>query len=47
MAAADDLTESMDKLDSHMNTYLMKAVASMSASNATKQTGKGGPAGNN
>ena len=47
VAAADDLTESMDNLDSHMTTHLMKAVATLGASNATKRTGKGGRAGGN
>ena len=47
VAAADDLTEAMDKLDSHMTTQLMKAVATLNASNATKRTGKGGPAEDN
>ena len=47
VAAADDLTEAMEKLDSHMTTQLMKAVATLSASNATKRTGKGGSAGDN
>ena len=45
VAATDDLTEAMDKLDSHMTTQLIKAVATLSAINATKRTGKGGPAG--
>ena len=40
VAAADDLTEAMDKLDSHMSTQLMKAVATLSVSTATKRTGK-------
>ena len=47
VAAADDLTEAMDKLDSHMTTQLMKAVATLSGSNATKRNGKGGPAEDN
>lgn len=42
--AADDLTEALDKLESHMSTQLMKAVATLSASNATRRSGKGGPA---
>lgn len=48
VAAADDLQESMNKLDTHLNTQLMKAVATLAASNATKRSGngkkKGGPA---
>lgn len=47
VAPADDLTETMDKLDSHMTTQLMKAVATLSASNTTKKAGKGGAAGSN
>ena len=44
LAAADDLTEPMEKLDLAMSTQLMKAVATLSASNATKRAGKGGAA---
>lgn len=44
VAAADDLTEPMEKLDTHITTQLMKAVATLSAGNATKRAGKGGPA---
>lgn len=44
VAAADDLTESLEKLDSHMATQLMKAVATLSASNATRRAGKSGAA---
>lgn len=47
VAAADDLNEAMDKLDSHMTTQLMKALGTLSASNATKWTWKGGAAGDN
>ena len=47
VAAADDLTQAMDKLYSHMTSQLMKAVATLSASNATTRTGKGFPAGDN
>lgn len=39
--AADDLDESLEKLDNLMATQLMKAVATLSASNATKRAGKG------
>lgn len=46
MAASEDLTEPLDTLSSHMTTQLMKAVATLSASNATKRSrGKGGSAG--
>ena len=45
IAAADDLQESMNKLETHLSTQLMKAVATLSASNATKRAGKGGVAG--
>lgn len=44
MVAADDLVESIDKLDSHMNSQLMKAVATLSASNATRRAGNGATA---
>jgi len=45
--AADDLVGPLEKLDTHMSTQLMKAVATLSASNATKRAGKGGAAGDN
>lgn len=41
VTAADDLDASLEKLESHMATQLMKAVATLSASNATKRAGKG------
>ena len=44
VAADDDLTEAMEKPDTHMTTQLKKAVATLSASNATKRDRKGGPA---
>lgn len=44
VAAADDLSEPLEKLDSHMATQLMKAVANLSASNATKRAGRGSAA---
>lgn len=45
MAASEDLVEPLETLASHMSTQLMKAVATLSASNATKRAnGKGGPA---
>lgn len=45
MAASDDLDEPLETLQSHMTSQLMKAVAKLSASNATKRVkGKGGPA---
>ena len=47
VAASDDLSEAMDKFDSHMTTQPMKAVATLCASNETKRTEKGGPAGDN
>lgn len=47
VAAADDLTEGMDKLDSHKTIQLMIVVATLSASIATKWTGKGGATGDN
>ena len=39
--AADDLQDSMAKLETHMSTQLMKAVATLAASNATKRSGGG------
>lgn len=44
MAPADDLDEAVTKLETHMTTQLMKAVASLSATNAVKRTGKDGAA---
>ena len=45
VAAADDLDGPLGELESHMTTQLMKAVATLSASNPTKRTnGKGGAA---
>lgn len=44
VAAADDLEEPLETLESHMATQMMKAVATLSASNATKRAGKGGAA---
>lgn len=40
VVASEDLVDAMAKLDSHMSTQLMKAVATLSASNATKRSGK-------
>ena len=37
--ASDDLIERMERLESHMATQLMKAVATLSASNSTKRAG--------
>lgn len=46
VAASDDLVEPLEKLETHLSTQLMKAVATLSASNATKRAGgKGGAAG--
>lgn len=42
--ASDDLDESLLKLEGHMNNQLMKAVATLSASNATRRAGGGAPA---
>lgn len=42
VACADDLQESMGKLESHFSTQLMSAVATLSDSNATKRDGRGG-----
>lgn len=45
--ASDDLIESTEKLDTHMSMQLMKAVATISASNATNRAGKGNVASDN
>jgi hypothetical protein len=45
VAASDDLDDALDKLDSHMETQLMKAVASLSATNAVKRGSGDGAAG--
>lgn len=42
VAFAADLEEPLERLDSHMATQLMKAVATLHASNATKRSKKGG-----
>ena len=44
VAAADDLTETLSQLESHMNTQIMKAVVTLSASNATKRAKGNGAA---
>jgi hypothetical protein len=40
--ASDDLVDVMKKLDMHMATQLMKAAASLHATNAVKRSGDGG-----
>ena len=40
VTAADDLSKPLEKLDGHMATQLMKAVATLSASNAMKRAGR-------
>lgn len=45
VSAADDLEEPLERLDNHKTTQLMKAVATLSASNATKRSKKGGDGG--
>jgi hypothetical protein len=42
--ATDDLHDVMEKLDMHMATQLMKASASLHATNAVKRSGDGGAA---
>jgi hypothetical protein len=42
--ATDDLDEVMEKLDTHKATQLMKAAASLHATNAVKRSGDGGAA---
>jgi hypothetical protein len=44
-AAADNLDDALEKLDSHMATQLMKAVASLSNTNSLKRGGGDGTAG--
>jgi hypothetical protein len=43
-AATDDLDDVLEKLDTHMATQLMKAAASLHATNAVKRSGDGGAA---
>jgi hypothetical protein len=43
-AATDDLDDILDKLETHMATQLMKASASLLATNAVKRSGDGGAA---
>ena len=46
MAVSEDLVETLETLASQMSTQLMKAVATLSASNVTKRAkGKDGSAG--
>lgn len=40
--ATDDLEEAKEKLDSHLTTHLMKALATLSATNAMRRSGKKG-----
>lgn len=47
MPAADDLVEPMERLETWNATQLMKAVATLSASNATKRAGRGGASNGN
>jgi hypothetical protein len=42
--ATDNLDEVMEKLDTHMATQLMKAAASLQATNAVKRSEDGGSA---
>jgi hypothetical protein len=41
-AATDDLDDVLEKLDTQMATQLMKAAASLHATNAVKRSGDGG-----
>jgi hypothetical protein len=43
--AAEDLADTLEKLDTHMASQLMKAVASLSATNAVKRGSGDGAAG--
>lgn len=47
ISAADDLHESMSKLEMHLSTQLMTAVANISDNNATKRSDRGGTDGDN
>lgn len=47
VTTADNQSKARDKLDSHMNMHLMKAMDILSAINATKGTRKGVSAGAN
>lgn len=47
VAAAADLTDAMDKLDSYMTTHLINAVDTLSVSNAINPIWKGGATGDN
>jgi hypothetical protein len=44
MAATDDIEETMERLDTHLATQLMKAAATLSANNAVSRSGAGGAA---
>jgi hypothetical protein len=44
VAAADDLNDALEKLDTHMAFQLMKAVASLSTTNAVKRVSGDGAA---
>jgi hypothetical protein len=44
MAATDDIEDTMEKLDTHLATQLMKAAATLSANNAVGRSGAGGAA---
>jgi hypothetical protein len=45
VAAADDFDDTLEKLDTHMASQLMKAVSSLSATNAIKRGSGDGAAG--
>jgi hypothetical protein len=42
ISATDDQDEVMEKMDTHMATQLIKATASVHATNAVKRSGDGG-----
>jgi hypothetical protein len=44
VCATDYLDDVMEKLDTYMTTQLMKAAASLHATNAVKRSGDGGAA---
>lgn len=41
VAAAGDLGDAKEKLDSHLTTHFVRTVATLTARNATKRSGKG------
>jgi hypothetical protein len=44
VAATDDIYDTVERLDNHLATQLMKAAATLSANNAVNRSGAGGAA---